>query len=189
MLSPNGLGLVSRSRRSGSRRAAILVLAVACLAISTSVARAEVLSVVPTGQVRRAPTSGAPLDTVPLTEAAAGPTRAKQRAVERRLRREGEEQRRLAAERKRLEKAQRRGERGEPLAINILAFGIAFAGIFIAGIPLGTAAIVVGAIGVGRAEREHRRGAWVGVLAIVVGAVAAIGAAIVVSRMEDDPWR
>ena len=132
--------------------------------------------------------SGVPLDTVPLTEAAAGPTRAEQRAIERRLLREGEEQRRLAAERERLEKAQRRGERGEPLAINILAFGIAFAGIFVAGIPLGTAAIVVGAIGVGRAEREHRRGTWVGVLAIVVGAVAAIGAAIVISRMEDDPF-
>jgi len=77
------------------------------------------------------------------------------------------------------------GEEELPMpATAVLSFIFAVIGIFVAGIPLGLAAIILGAIAIGKINKNPgMKGQGLAIAGIVIGAVAIIGALYVLSTM------
>lgn len=108
------------------------------------------------------------------------------RAKQRELKLAGEEVRRQAREREASAAAAEKAEQKRGPAIGDVGLVCAIVGIFVAGIPLGVAGVVFGAISLDRVNREKRRGKGVATAAIVIGILAAIGALLVVQGVIGD---
>ena len=67
--------------------------------------------------------------------------------------------------------------------VALAAFICGFVGLFVAGVLLGSVAVVLGVIGLNRVKRERRRLKGLAVLGILLGVVAIVGALVVIASM------